>query len=140
MGFGYDRNLTPPFPRLPVIVALPENDLRSPVFSGLVDTGADATLIPTQQLRDLNAVEIYVARLRSHWGEPRAVSVYLVDLDIAGHRLPGVEVVADDHAADVLLGRNVLNRLILLLDGPDGMAEVLPHRPRLRTTSARPVK
>jgi hypothetical protein len=61
-------------------------------------------------------------------------------LDIAGHHLPGVEVVADDLAADVLLGRNVLNRLILLLDGPDGMTDVLPRRPRLRSTSARPVK
>jgi hypothetical protein len=33
---------------------------------------------------------------------------------------------------DVLLGRNVLNRLILLLDGPGALADVLSKRPGRR--------
>lgn len=32
---------------------------------------------------NIAAVEIYRARLRSHWGEGRTVSVYLVDLQVA---------------------------------------------------------
>ena len=80
MAFSYDQTFVPPSPRLPVTMTLPENGMRSPTFSGLVDTGADATLVPAQQLRELNANEIYTARLRSHWGEPRTVSVCLVDL------------------------------------------------------------
>lgn len=137
MRFSYDRTFIPPFPRLPVALSLPENGLRSPTLSGLVDTGADATLIPTQQLRELNAEEIYTTRLRSHWGEPRTVSVCLVGLEVAGHNLPGLEVIADDLATDILLGRNALNRLILLLDGPEGEADVLLNRPRQRSTGAK---
>ena len=48
------------------------------------------------QLEAIEAAEIYRARLRSHWGESRPVAVYLVDLQVAGTSLPGIEVIADD--------------------------------------------
>lgn len=129
MPFNYDQAFTPPFPRLPVVVTQLEDSARAPALLGLVDTGADITLIPTKQLQAIGAVEIYRARLRSHWGEGRTVGVYLVDLQVAGYNLPGIEVIADDTTEDALLGRNVLNRLVLLLDGPAGQADVLPKRP-----------
>lgn len=132
MATEYDRSYLPLFPRLTVAMSLPDSGLRSPSLWGLVDTGADVTLVPRHQLQALNAGALYRARLRSHWGEPRPVTVYLVDLDVAGHTLPGVEVIADDLADDVLLGRNVLNRIILLLDGPAQQTEVLSKRPRRR--------
>jgi predicted aspartyl protease len=80
----------------------------------------------------VEAEAIYQARLRSHWGESRTAAVYLVDLQVAGTNLPGIEVIADDLTEDVLLGRNALNRLILLLDGPAGQVDVLLKRPRRR--------
>jgi predicted aspartyl protease len=132
MAFSYDRTFFPPFPRLPIVLSLPESGVRSSSLWGLVDTGADVTLVPAQQLRAIEAAEIYRARLRSHWGELRPAAVYLVDLEVAGHILPGIEVVADDGAGDALLGRNVLNRLILLLDGPAAQADILPKRRRPR--------
>lgn len=132
MPFGYDGAYSAPFPRLPVVVSLPEDSARASASSGLVDTGADATLVPAEQLRAIEAEEIYRAQLRGHWGESRTVAVYLVDLQVAGYSLPGIEVIADESSQDVLLGRNALNRLILLLDGPAGQADVLPKRPSRR--------
>jgi len=132
MPFSYDPTFTPPFPRLPVIVTPIESGAQSAALSGLIDTGADATLIPQAQLQAIKAKEIYRARLRSHWGESRTVSVHLVDLQVAGHNLPGIEVIAEDLTEDVLLGRNVLNRLILLLDGPGASADVVTRRPGRR--------
>jgi len=76
-------------------------------------------------------------RLRSHWGESRPVAVHMVDLEIAGQRLPAVEVVADDLGEDVLLGRNVLNKLILLLDGLRVQTDVLTRRQTDRSRSGR---
>lgn len=134
MSFSYDPTFTPPFPRLPVIVTPVANGAQSAALSGLIDTGADATLIPQAQLQAIKAKEIYRARLRSHWGEARTVSVYLVDLQVAGHDLPGIEVIADELAEDVLLGRNVLNRLILLLDGPAEETDALSKRSGRRAT------
>ncbi len=43
--------------------------------------------------------------------------------------LPGVLVAADDQGSDVLLGRNVLNKLILLLDGPASQVDLFSSRP-----------
>lgn len=132
MAYTYDYAFAPPFPRLPVVLNLPESSVRSSLLSGLVDTGADTTLVPAEQLRAIKAEEIYRARLRSHWGESRTVTVHLIDMEIAGLNLPGIEVIADDLTEDVLLGRNVLNRLVLLLDGPAGQANVLSKRPGRR--------
>ena len=67
--------------------------------------------------------------MRSQWGEARTVSIYLVDLEVAGHLLPAVEVIADERENEFLLGRNVLNRLILLVDGPRERTDILTRRP-----------
>lgn len=131
MSYPYDANYAPAFPRLPVVISSPEHP-SSLELSGLVDTGADVTLAPVAHLLAVDAVELYRARLRSHWGELRSVSIYLIDLIIAGHVLPGVEVVGDERTDDVLLGRNVLNRLLLLLNGPVGETDILSNRPRRR--------
>lgn len=95
----------------------------------MVDTGSDATLVPVQYLQEIGSVEIYPSRIRSHWGEWRPVDLYMIDLEVAGQRLPAVTVVGDDQGDSVLLGRNVLNLLILLLDGPRIQIDVLTRRP-----------
>jgi hypothetical protein len=51
--------------------------------------------------------------------------LYLVDVRIGDVALPGVYVVGDDIGHEVILGRDVLNRLRLLLDGPAAMAQLL---------------
>ena len=42
---------------------------------------------------------------------------------------PAVEVIADETGSTILLGRNFLNRLILLLDGPNQQSDILLRRP-----------
>jgi predicted aspartyl protease len=129
MSHPYDATFAWPFPSLPVVIRQVGETTGTSVLPAQLDTGADATLVPTAQLRAVQADELYQTRLRSHWGEWRPVTVYLVDLEVAGHQLPGVEVVADDTSDSILLGRNVLNKLILLLDGPGSQADVLTRRP-----------
>ncbi len=99
------------------------------VVNAWVDTGADGTLAPAALLADIQADEVYNARLRSHWGEWRAVKIYLVDLWIDQITMPSIEVIADEYTDRILLGRNVLNKLILLLDGPIQEADILSRRP-----------
>jgi len=132
MTHTYAQSYGLPFPQLPVVINHPESNAHSAPLPGLVDTGANATLVPSAQLRANGAEEIYRTSLRSHWGESRPAVVYLVDLQVAGHNLPGIEVISDEHSEAILLGRNVLNRLILLLDGPAQETDVLPKRPARR--------
>jgi predicted aspartyl protease len=132
MPHPYAQTYALPFPQLPVVLIHPESNAHSASLPRLLDTGADATLVPIALLRAVGAEEIYRASLRSHWGESRPAVVYLVDLQVAGHSLPGIEVIADEQFDAILLGRNVLNRLILVLDGPVQEAEVLTARRRRR--------
>ena len=129
MPYPYETGFAWPFPALPVVIHEIEGGAATESLPALVDTGADATLVPAEHLRAIQAGAVYTARVRSHWGEWHPAVVYLVDLDVRGQRLPGVEVVADEAGDRVLLGRNVLNKLILLLDGPARQTDVLKRRP-----------
>ena len=57
------------------------------------------------------------ARIRSHWGEWRYVQTFTVDIGVSTLRLPAIEVVGDEEGDEIILGRNLLNKLRLLLDG-----------------------
>jgi hypothetical protein len=62
--------------------------------------------------------------MRSQWGERRRVLLFLVDVQIGEVTLPGIEVVGDELSDEVILGRDVMNRLRILLDGPAGITTV----------------
>ena len=73
-------------------------------------------MVPQSLLDEIGAPLVDSKRIRSHWGEWRQAPVFAVDLGIDDLRLPAVVVVGDEIGSDVILGRNVLNRLSLLLD------------------------
>ena len=129
MSFHYSRQFTLPFPTLPVILRQIEGDLATESITALVDTGADFTLVPVTYLRRLQIPKSYQTNVRSHWGELTAVNVHVVDLEAAGELLPAIDVVADRRGEEIILGRDVLNRLILLLDGIRHQTDILTRRP-----------
>ena len=94
------------------------------MFDALVDTGADGTIIPIVHLRSVQAYPVAEASLRSHWGESRRVHLFRVDLRINDILLPGITVVGDELGSEIVLGRDLLNKLRLLLDGPMNEIEV----------------
>jgi hypothetical protein len=67
------------------------------------------------------------AHLRSPWGELHEVMLYLVDVLAGTVHLPGIEVAGDENAQEITLGRNVLNKLLLFLDGPQLYTDLLDH-------------
>ena len=125
MKRGYDRNYFPPAPVLQVRFITPEWDLRTESLQAIVDTGADGTLAPTKYLQQIEASVGGESSIRSQWGERRVVDLYLIDVEIDRLTLPGIWVVGDESGEEIVLGRNVLNRLRLLLDGPVATTEVL---------------
>ena len=50
---------------------------------------------------------------------------YIVDIEIEGRTLPGIWVAGDSQSDEIILGRSVLNKVRLLLDGLDTTSEVL---------------
>jgi len=126
----YNTTYLPPMPSLTVTLHLPGESGSVGPFPAIVDTGADTTLVPATHLQQLNAPIWDEAVLRSHWGEHRRIYTYLLDVEIGAHTLLGIVVVGDTQSQDIILGRNLLNKLILLLDGPQTTLHVLSQRPR----------
>ncbi|MCB0084399.1 MAG: retroviral-like aspartic protease family protein [Caldilineaceae bacterium] len=130
MSFPYLERTPWHFPSLPTTIHRDSGEIISPQLPALVDTGADATLVPARYLRNQQLNVLQLANIRSYWGEPRTVTIYLVSLTVGGEHLPGNDVVADETGDEIILGPNVLNRLILLLDGIQRQTDLLTRRPR----------
>lgn len=68
----------------------------------------------------------HITNVRAHMGGTSyRAAVYSVDLLIADTlRFPAMDVVGDDWGDQIILGRNVLNRLQLYLDGPGAFTQL----------------
>ncbi len=118
MTYPYNSAYNPPIPSLQVYLSVPDRDTSVGPLDGIVDTGADGTMIPVTYLRQLTAKTVDDAWVRSHWGEWRQVVLYMVDIRVESITAPGLYVVGDEQGDEIVLGRNFLNRFQLLLDGP----------------------
>jgi len=117
---AYSQGYFPPAPVLPVSVAVMDGSPRQGPWLALVDIGADGTFVPMEILEELEAPLVYMTNVRSHLGEGlHRVPVHKVNLVLFDSlQLPGIEVVGDNWGDCIIIGRNMLNRLRLHLDGP----------------------
>lgn len=125
MKYSYLYEYDPPIPVLPIRLISSGSGLSTETLTAIVDTGADGTLIPLKYLRKIQATVAGIRQIRSQWGEARAVTLYIVDIEIEGRTLPGIWVAGDSQSDEIILGRSVLNKMRLLLDGLDATSEVL---------------
>ena len=125
MKFAYNSVYWPPFPTIRIILRNEDSAFQTGSVDALIDSGADASLVPLSLLREIQAHTFEATHIRSHWGERRRVHLYRIDIKIDGITLPGVTVVGDPFDNEVVLGRDVLNKLRLLLDGPAHQTELL---------------
>jgi hypothetical protein len=79
-------------------------------------------------LIQLAAEETATGWLVSITGERKPVSLYFVDIYVGSIALSGIRVIGDKDAGEVILGRDVLNKLSLLLDGPQSTLTLLDDK------------
>ncbi len=125
MNTPYDSNYFPPAPVLEIALAYPDEAPLVGPISALVDTGAGGTFIPMAYLKELGVAGDYQTFVYPVFGPAREVYIYTVDLIIGSDRLPAIEVIGDDEGTEFILGRNVLNRLVLCFDGPHAEIKIL---------------
>jgi len=115
-----DRLFAPPAAVLRADLRNPQNGAIISDVSLLIDTGADVTLLP---LGAVNAVRIEQTgasyQLLAFDGRSSAVRAVRADLLMLGRTFRGQFLVIDERVG--ILGRNILNALALLLDGPRQM-------------------
>lgn len=113
---AYDTRFDPPAPVAEVILTHPVADLISEPLRGKLDTGADLSVIPQQAVVALSLSPKGHVWARGYDGTYAQRVVYYVKMTVEGHDVGVVRCIAMDRR-NVLLGRNVINRFILTLDG-----------------------
>ncbi len=116
LSFEYDRHYWPPFPILEftVIGAAQNKELA---VRGLIDSGSDATQIPLAVLQSIGARKIDDRWVRDAHGLRYPVATYAVQLRLGSLMLYGIEVIGRKGTDEVLVGRDVLNQLVVTLNG-----------------------
>jgi hypothetical protein len=121
--YDYDLSYNPAMPAVEVILG---RALAEPILTvqGLVDSGADATIIPFDLLPQLHARKGKQAGLRGVTGTRVMIDLYEVSVQIGSFRLAKVEVVAGRQFDEVIIGRDVLNHFIVTLNGLASAVEI----------------
>ena len=85
---------------------------------GLIDSGADATMLPFEGLQSVGARYHRSRHMRGVTGQSEPVDTYVVTLSIGPYVIHGIEAVGMPDESEAILGRDVLNQLELTLNGP----------------------
>jgi len=117
---AYDTRRQPPIPVLPVRVGAVAGLGSSAVLS-IVDTGADITVIPARLARDLGLAATGEIQVRGATGAAVRAPLYAATVHVVGCALT-LPVVGLGREA--ILGRDVLNRLTVVLRGPEAVLDV----------------
>lgn len=104
------------------------SELATPTLSAIVDTGADGTIVPLRILQDAGfrpnrqRRRFFTARTEQL---PETVVGYSVTIRISNLELSEVDIYGSRTINEVILGRNVLNRMVFTYDGLEQLLEVL---------------
>jgi predicted aspartyl protease len=124
LSFDYDRTYFPAFPVVEMSVVATASGGQKQAVVGLIDSGSDATQIPQQILLAIGAREIDRRWVRDLYGIRHPAPIYGVQIEIGDLLLPGIEVIGRPGIDEIIVGRDVLNQLIVTLNGLAHVAEV----------------
>ena len=126
MLFAYDAQAhDTPAPFLPIQISHPSQPEHTLEVIAKIDTGADISAIPRHIATALALEETGELKVAGFDGPPSSYTICAVRIALPSGqraRLNALVVPSDD----VILGRDVLNHLRLLLDGPALTSEILP--------------
>jgi len=120
----YNTIFNPPAPFLTISISAIYQKEPTLTIDCLLDTGADISVIPQALANSLNLDPTGLMIVEGFNSERQKLPLFAIDATIETKTLAGIEVLAyqTDYA---ILGRDVLNRFRLLLDGPAQNLEIL---------------
>lgn len=123
MTTAYDTSSQSPVPFIEFEVVSSQDSTQRRLVQGLLDTGAEVSVLPFEILTALQIPKASNMSVESWNGSPTLVNTYIVTLEVADAHLDSIEVVAAPMQY-AILGRDVLNHFILTLNGKDLTVEL----------------
>lgn len=117
LDYSYDESYDPAIPVIEVVVD-GYAGLRPQTVTAIVDSGADGTMLPVDLLEAVGALYQDTVQMRGILGESERVDRYTVGLQLGSLILHSIDAVAIPPGAESVIGRDVLNQLLLTLNGP----------------------
>lgn len=121
-SYNYDNTYAPSAPV--VTVEVTGTNTHPQKIVALVDSGADATMLPIGILEQIAADEVESRYLRTVTGKRSLVDLYRVTIRIGPFHMPAIRAIATDRSSEAIIGRDVLNHLVVTLNGLAGITEI----------------
>lgn len=125
--YKFNQQVSPPAPFVHVTIGRPVDEEALPDIAAQLDTAADMTVVPWHIVEAPRLDQLDEVPTLGFGGHITAVPTSLVRLGIRQFEPVVVEVPASRDEPHVLLGRDLLNRYRLVLDGPSLILEIDGH-------------
>jgi predicted aspartyl protease len=122
--YRYNQQIVPPAPFVYVTIEQPVAGGLSLESPAQLDTAADASVIPLRLAEALGLEQLGELPAIGVDGRPATLATFLVRIGIRDYPARTAEVFASQHEPYVLLGRDLLNRFRIVLDGPNLLLDI----------------
>ena len=120
----YNSLYSPAMPVVEVTLENVETGIQGEKIVAIVDSGADSCILPVKYLDAISSESIRKTRMIGVAGMAVQVELHLLILHLGPLTVYGVEAVADKRNGEAIIGRNVLNQLVVTLNGIAGVTEI----------------
>lgn len=114
------------YPAMPMIELQIRRRAGQPplVLKAIVDSGADATMIPLHHLRRLNVRKGQTKWLSGTAGGRYEVDMYTLAVQIGEQPAQYIDVVGIERQDEVIVGRDLLNQYVVTLNAPGHTVDI----------------
>ncbi|MFT5196642.1 MAG: putative aspartyl protease [Cellvibrionaceae bacterium] len=117
LHFEYDRRYLPSAPVIPITIDGYSTDADPITVQALIDSGADGTMLPSRILRRIGASFVDSVHMSGVSGISQSIDQFLVRITIGDTVIGGIEALSVSNQMEAIIGRDVLNQLVVVLDG-----------------------
>lgn len=114
----------PPTPSVLLNIAHPTEERATANLAAIVDTGADQTVLPAAWIANLEVPPWDEQLVAAFDGTPHVLTTHVVRLQVRDFPPFEIIVVGAEGVENGVLGRDVLNRYKIVLDGPRQLLEI----------------
>ncbi|MEZ4511938.1 MAG: hypothetical protein R3C62_08680 [Chloroflexota bacterium] len=129
----YDTSYEPAAPVISIGLSPSGSATPRQHLTALIDSGADASMFPTATLLAAGARVVEQRQMRGLIGNAITVNLYLTAVHIGTHpnghpihTIHGIRAIGIPTTDEPIIGRDVLNQLETLLNGPAHETTILP--------------